>query len=335
MEWNQQTPILFSGTSHPDLSLQIASQLNVSLGKVHLEQFPDGEISCQILENVRGRSVFVVQSIAQTLDGSPNDHLMELLILVDALKRASARRIVAIIPYFGYSRQDRKDKPRVPITARLVANLLETAGVDRVLTMDLHADQLQGFFDIPLDNLYARPVLSLALQKWGIEDDVVVVAPDIGGIRLARAFANHFGGHIAIVDKKRTGAETVEVSTVIGDVKDKTVLLTDDICSTAGTLAAAANVCTQFGAKRVIAAITHGLLVGKALEKISNSSIEFILLSDSVPREPGFHHEKIRIISAAGLFAEAVRCILQDTSISSLFDLENWREKEKKQLSNH
>ena len=322
-----QPPVIFAGSSHPQLSNQIASYLGVSLGKANLCTFPDGEISVQIMENVRGRDVFVIQSIYE----KPNFYLMELLIMIDALKRASANSIVAVLPYFGYSRQDRKDRPRVPITAKLVANLLETAGATRVLTMDLHADQLQGFFDIPVDNLFARPQFALTLQSWGF-NNLVVVAPDVGGIRLARAFATHLGGEIAIVDKRRLAADEVEVTTVIGDVAGKTVLLTDDICSTAGTLVAAADVCVRRGATKVFAAVTHGLLVGNGLEKLEKSQIELLMISNTIPREEDFSHSKILTVSVASLFGEAITCILSARSISSLFDGKNWCQREEKHL---
>src|SRR5579872_587310 len=253
--------MLFAGTSHPELAQQIAADLGVQLGKVLIETFPDNEIGVQILENVRGRDVFVLQSIAR----HPNLYLMELLILVDALKRASARSIVAVIPYFGYARQDRKGKGRVPITAKLVADLLEKAGVTRVLTLDLHTEQIQGFFDIPVDNLYARPVLVEAVEKLGLIN-LVVVAPDVGSIKLARDFAEGLKVDFAIVDKRRVNAKQVEIDALIGEVTGKNVLLVDDMCTTGGTLKTAANVCKKAGAKSVIAAATHGLLVGKVFE---------------------------------------------------------------------
>lgn len=307
--------LLFSGSSHPVLAQEIADDLGVSLGKVHLEQFPDGEISLQVLENVRGRDTFIVQTIA--LD--PNYYLMELLVLVDALKRASAKSIVAVIPYFGYCRQDRKDKPRVPITAKLVANMLEVAGVTRVVTMDLHAGQLQGFFDIPVDNLFSRVLMAEAFKKEK-PDDLIVVAPDSGSVKIARDYAAHLQVDFAIIDKHRKNAHEVEVTTVIGDVAGKDVLLADDMCSTAGTLVSAAKACQEKGAKRIFATVTHGIFVGQAVTKIEQSPIQALLMSNTIPetdRLKGF--TKMKPVSVASLFAQAIRCINSRESISSLF----------------
>lgn len=315
--------LLFSGSSHPALSKEIADYFGMSLGKVELGRFPDGEISLQVMENVRGRDVFVVQSIA--LD--PNNFLMELLIMVDSLKRASASTVSVVIPYFGYARQDRKDRPRVPITAKLVANLLENAGVDRVLTMDLHTEQLQGFFDIPVDNLYGRPCLAQAFKEDYLEDNVVVVAPDVGSVKLAKAYARNMGVDFAIVDKHRCDAKCVEVVTLIGDVKGKDVLLADDMCSTAGTLVSAANVCQGKGAKRIFAATTHGVFVGNSVQKIEQSPIERMYVSNTVPdceRVANFH--KLRSVSVANLFGRAIECIISRESISSLFQTESLKE---------
>ncbi len=304
--------MLFSGSSHPELASQVAGCLGMSLGKVLIEAFPDGEIGVQILENVRGRDVFVLQTIARR----PNHYLMELLILVDALKRASAKSIVAVIPYFGYARQDRKDKGRVPITAKLVANLLEKAGVTRVLTMDLHAEQIQGFFDIPVDNLYARPVLLGAIKKLELEN-LVVVTPDIGSIKLARAYANELKVDIAIVDKRRVSAKQVEMSALIGDVEGRDVLLVDDMCSTGGTLKTAAGVCKKAGAKRVIAAVTH--FVGQTFEE---SAIERMFVSNTIPLPgQGDSLERLEVVSVADLFGKAIDSIVGAKSISSLFIL--------------
>ena len=310
-------PHIFSGTSHPGLAKEVADCLGVQLGKISIERFPDGEISLQIQENVRGRDVFVFQSVA--LD--PNNYLMELLIMIDALKRASARSISAVIPYFGYCRQDRKDKPRVPITAKLVANLLVNAGATRVLTMDLHAGQVQGFFDVPVDNIFGRPVLADAFMKLMPSDsDIVVVTPDVGSVKLARAYGRHLNTGFAIVDKLRTSATEVDVATVIGDVKGKDVLLADDMCSTGGTLVSAAKACREKGAKRIFAAVTHGILVGDALEKIEKSPIEALIISNTVPAtESVLKCSKVRIISIAPLLAQAIGCIISKESISSLY----------------
>ena len=309
-------PFLFSGSSHLDLAQEVADRLGTRLGKVAIERFPDGEISLQILENVRGRDVFVFQTIA--LD--PNNFLMELLILIDALKRASARSIAAVIPYYGYCRQDRKDKPRVPITAKLVANILVNSGATRVLTMDLHAGQLQGFFDIPVDNIVSRPILVEAIK--GLSDNqMVVVTPDIGSVKLARAYARLLGCELAVVDKLRVSAECVDAVTFIGDVKGKDVLLADDICSTAGTLTSAAKACREKGASRIFAAVTHGLFVGNALERLENSPIESLLVSNTVPAAESVKKcSKIRIISIASLLSQAIRCIISKESISSLYE---------------
>ncbi len=306
--------LLFGGSSHPCLFQQITECLGVSPGKMELGTFPDGEIFVQVLENVRGRDVFILQSIA----GKPNDYLMELLIIIDAMRRASARTVSVIIPYFGYSRQDRKDQPRVAITAKLVANLLVTAGTNRVLTMDLHADQLQGFFDIPLDNLFARPILLGAIRDWDLSE-TVIVAPDLGSIKMVRAYAKALDVGLAIVDKRRTGPDRVEGTTVIGDLKGKRVLLVDDICSTAGTLVNAASACIDAGAKEVYAAITHGLFAKQALTRLNESVIKKVFVTNTVPGVEHLKHPRIEQVSSAGLFSEAINCIISANSISSLF----------------
>ena len=303
--------LVFSGTSHVKFAEEIASELGVSLGKVLIEKFPDEEIGVQILENVRGRDVFVVQTIAH----KPNFYLMELLILVDALKRASARSITAVIPYFGYSRQDRKDKGRVPITAKLVANLLETAGVTRVLTMDLHAAQIQGFFDIPLDNLFARKVLAEEVKKDF--SNSVVVTPDIGSIRLARQMSHELGADIAIVDKKRVHSKQVETGALIGSVEGKNVLLVDDICSSGATLKAAASLCKKKGAKSVKAAVTHGLFKS---DLFHDSKLDQVITTNTIPLEKSFEKSSlIKQVTVAPLFARAMRSIVENTSIASLY----------------
>lgn len=320
MQSSDQNILLFSGSSHPKLANEVAECLGIKLGRIDLERFPDGEISLQILENVRGRDAFVFQSVA--LD--PNNLLMELLIMIDALKRASARSIAVILPYFGYCRQDRKDKPRVPITAKLVANLLVNAGATRILTMDLHAGQLQGFFDIPVDNLFARPVLAESSKKM-CGSNFIVVTPDIGSVKLARAYASQLGVDIVIVDKHRSTATQVEVVTIIGDVKGKDVLLADDICSTAGTLVSAAKACREKGANRIFAVATHGILVGNAVDKIEKSPIEALMISNTIqPTDRLKNSAKIRTVSVAPLFAQAIRCIISRESISSLCDTGNF-----------
>ena len=304
---------LFAGTSHPELAQQIAKELGIRLGKIRIETFPDEEIGVQILENVRGKDVFVLQTIAR----HPNPYLMELLIIVDALKRASAQSITAVMPYFGYARQDRKNLNdaggRVPITAKLVANMLEKAGVSRVLTMDLHAEQIQGFFDIPVDNLLARPLLLEAAKKEGW-DKSVVVAPDIGSLRLARDFAEDLKVEYAIVDKRRVNAKRVEAKALIGDVQSQNVILVDDICSTGGTLKKASLVCKASGSKAIRAVVTHGIFV-KAFEE---SAIEKMFVTNTIPLPKGLP-KRIRSVSVAPLFAKAIEAIAGAKSISSLF----------------
>jgi ribose-phosphate pyrophosphokinase len=317
MELNNENLVLFSGSSDKQLPNEIAKFLHVKLGDIKLERFPDGEIGVQVLESVRGKDTFVIQSVS--LD--PNNYLVELLIIIDALKRASARSVVAVIPYFGYCRQDRKDKPRVPITAKLVANLLEKAGATRVLTMDLHAGQLQGFFDIPVDNLYARPIMVSKLKEYNLKNPIVV-APDIGSVKLARAYANHLKCDMAIVDKIRANATTVEASTLIGDVRGKDVLLADDMSSTGSTLVSAAKACREKGANRVLAAVTHGIFVEDSVSKIENSHIEALLMSNTVPWSDRFKgSKKIKPVSVASLFGYAISCVVQAKSISSVFEM--------------
>lgn len=309
--------LLFGGTSHPLFNERLAQALGIPLGRVLFSPFPDGEIYVQILDNVRGRDVFVVQTIA----GKPNYYLMELLILLDALKRASAKSIVAVIPYFGYARQDRKDKPRVPITAKLVADLLATAGATRVLTMDLHASQIQGFFDIPVDNLYARPWLLKAIEEAGVAGpSLVVAAPDLGAIKQARAYANGLNADFALLDKRRISSEKVEVYSIIGGVEGLDVLFVDDLISTGGTLVAAAEACQQAGARRIFAVATHGLLVGQALEAIGKSPIETLFTTDTVPARAG-EEKRVKRVSVAELFGEAMRCVVSDRSLSKIFDM--------------
>jgi len=305
---------LFAGTSHPELAQQIAKELGIRLGKIRIETFPDEEIGIQILENVRGKDVFVLQTIAR----HPNPYLMELLIIVDALKRASARSITAVMPYFGYARQDRKDKGRVPITAKLVANMLEKAGVSRVLTMDLHAEQIQGFFDIPVDNLLARPLLLEAAKKEGWSKSVVV-APDIGSLRLARDFAQDLKGEYAIVDKRRVNAKRVEAKALVGDVQGQNVILVDDICSTGGTLKIASKVCKANGSKAVRAVATHGIFAhGSYVGAFEESAIEKMFVTNTIPSPKRFS-SRIRYVSVAPLFAKAIEAIAGVKSISSLF----------------
>ncbi|PIS01938.1 MAG: ribose-phosphate pyrophosphokinase [Chlamydiae bacterium CG10_big_fil_rev_8_21_14_0_10_42_34] len=303
-----RSTMLFAGSSHPELAKDVASSLGVDLGKVLIESFPDGEIGVQILENVRGKDAFVLQSPARR----PNHYLMELFILVDALKRASARSIVAVIPYFAYARQDRKEKGRVPITARLVANLLEKAGATRVLTMDLHTEQVQGFFDIPVDHLHARLLFVKALKEKKLKD-AVVVSPDVGSNKMARKFAEDLKLDLAIVDKRRVNGRSVEVNAIIGDVKGKQVILVDDICSTGGTLETAAKICKQEGAKSVFAVVTHALLMGSSKLK----GIDQLFITDSVPASR--QAKELQVVTIAPLLAKAIENVTADKSISSLF----------------
>jgi ribose-phosphate pyrophosphokinase len=304
--------ILFSGSSHSELANELAAALKVKLGSVAIEAFPDGEIGVQILENVRGKDVCLLQSIARR----PNHYLMELLILVDALKRASAKSIVAVIPYYGYARQDRKEKGRVPITAKLVADLLERAGVTRVLTMDLHTEQIQGFFNIPVDNLYARPLFVKELKALSLQN-LVVVSPDVGSNRMARKFAEDLKVDLAIVDKRRVSAERVATA-LIGDVVGKNVVLVDDICSTGTTLATAASVCKKEGAKSVSVCVTHALMVGRALQ---GNEFDRIFVTNTVPGIEALKRSNLTIISVAGLLGQAIERLLKAQSISSLFTI--------------
>ncbi|MBS0620108.1 MAG: ribose-phosphate pyrophosphokinase [Verrucomicrobia bacterium] len=303
--------MLFAGTSHPELAQQIAHCLNIPLGKAFIGKFPDGEIGVQVQESVRGRDVFIVQSMAH----HPNSYLMELLIFIDALKRASARSIVAVIPYYGYARQDRRGMEREPITAKLVADLLQTAGATHVLTMDLHAEQIQGFFDIPVDNLTARPLLVEALSKE-IADGCVVVAPDIGSIKLARSYAGAMKVDLAIVDKRRISAKQVETEALIGNVTGKRVVLIDDVCSTGTTLKNAAQVCKEAGALSVTAVFTHGLFAGNAFEE---SEIDKIVMANTAPSLEQVGKVPTEIISVAPLFSKAIESIVGATSISSQY----------------
>lgn len=301
--------MLFCGRSHPKLAEEIAGCLGVKLGEAHIEDFPDGEIGIQIKENVRGRDVFIVQSIARR----PNFYLMELLILIDAFKRASARSIVAVIPYYGYGRQDRKNKGREPITAKLVADLLERAGVTRVMTMDLHTEQIQGFFNIPVDNLYARPVLIEAFKKEGVKDSVVVT-PDIGGVKLAREFSSDLGTDMAIVNKRRLDAEKVETDALIGEIKGRDALLVDDMFSTGGTMRKAAGVCRAHGSKKVFGVVTHGLMLTKQVDELDK-----LLITNTVPLPEGNTFTNVEVVSVASVFAKAIEYVMQGLSISSMF----------------
>ncbi len=307
---------IFSGNSNPDLAQRICDCLGVPLGAARVRRFSDGEVMVEIGENVRGRDVYVVQSTC----APTNDNLMELLVITDALKRASAATITAVIPYYGYARQDRKAAPRTPITAKLVADLITTAGVNRVVTIDLHAGQIQGFFNIPVDNLYAAPVILNYLKDRFSGEQVVMVSPDAGGTERARAFAKRLQYSLAVIDKRRTGPNVAEVMHLIGDVRDKIAIILDDMVDTAGTLTQAAKALKANGAKAIYACATHGVLSGPAIERINSSDIEEVVLTDTIP---GSAHEtvtsKIRTLSVADLLAEAIRRIHEDESVSSLF----------------
>jgi len=307
--------LIFTGNANPELAKKICQHLKIKLGKALVGRFSDGEVRVKIEDNVRGRDVFVIQPTCPPV----NENLMELLIMLDALRRASARRITAVIPYFGYARQDRKDQPRVPITAKLVANLLTVAGASRVLTLDLHAGQIQGFFDIPLDHLYAVNVFIEYFKKLKIKNDLVVVSPDVGGIKMARAYAKRFKASLAIVDKRRNSPESTEVMHLLGEVKGKTAILVDDLIATGSSLVEAAKVLKERGAKKIYACVTHGVLSGDAVKKLENSFIDFLVITDSIPLPPEKRSKKIKVVSVAGLFAEAIKRIHLEKSISILF----------------
>jgi ribose-phosphate pyrophosphokinase len=305
---------LFTGNANRPLAEKIADYLSISLGDAEISRFSDGEIAVKYNENIRGADVFIVQPTC-----APADILMELLLMIDAAKRASAKRITAVIPYFGYARQDRKDQPRVALSAKLVANMISTAGTDRVLTMDLHSPSIQGFFDIPFDHLYSSAIFVDFIKSQGL-DNPVVVCPDIGSIKRARAYANRLGTDIAIVDKKRTGPNAVESVTLIGSVKGRDVILFDDMIDTAGTLCAAAGLTKESGAKRIIAACTHAILSGRSPEAIEESPMSRVVVSDTLLIPPEKLDGKIQVLSAGALFGEAIKRIHNEESISSLFD---------------
>lgn len=309
---------IFTGNSHPDLAQEIADILGVPLGKAKVSTFSDGEISVDIDETVRGADVFVVQSTSSPV----NNNLMEVLIMIDAFKRASAGRITVVMPYYGYARQDRKVKSRDPITAKLVADLLTAAGAHRVLTMDLHAAQIQGYFNIPVDHLLGSPILSNYFAEKGLEDveDVVVVSPDLGSVTRARKFADRLQAPIAIIDKRRPKANVSEIMNIIGDIEGKQCILIDDMIDTAGTIANAANALVELGATKVYACCTHGVLSGPAFERINNSAIEELVMLNTVKLPERNDLAKFKSISVAPLFAEAIQRIYDDKPISKLFE---------------
>jgi ribose-phosphate pyrophosphokinase len=308
---------LFHGNSHPQLAQGVASYLHTPLRDRLVSRFADGEIRVEIHENVRGRDVFILQPTCATDEGSVNDHLMELLVMVDAVRRASANRVTAVVPYFGYARQDRKDKPRVPITAKLVANLLVRAGIDRLLTMELHAGQIQGYFDIPVDHLYAKPIFLEEMRRFPPEE-LVVVAPDAGSAKVNRSYADRLNSGFAIVGKSRYAADASQALTLTGDVKDKHCFIIDDIIATGGTMVNAARMLKEYGAKSVRAAVAHGIFAGPAFERLADSEFEEFIVTDSIPLREGAP-PVIRQVSVARLLGEAIRRTHFQLSISSLF----------------
>ena len=310
------TLMVFTGNANPKLATDVVKRLNIFLGRATVGRFSDGEVTVEILEHVRGRDVFVLQSTCVPT----NDNLMELLIMVDALKRASAGRITAAVPYFGYSRQDRRPRSaRVPITAKVVANMLQAVGVDRLLTVDLHADQIQGFFDIPVDNIYAAPILLGDIWKHQYKD-LLVVSPDVGGVVRARALAKRLESDLAIIDKRRPKANASEVMNIIGEVKDRTCVIMDDMVDTAGTLCKAATALKAHGAKKVLAYCTHAVLSGSAVSRIAESDLDELVVTDTIPlRDDARACGKIRQISIAELLAETMLRISNEESVSSLF----------------
>ncbi len=307
--------LVFSGNSNRKLAEDICAILKIALGKAMVDKFSDGEIRVKIDQNARGHDVFIIQSTSYP----SNDNLMELLILIDALRRASAQRITAVLPYFGYARQDRKDQPRVPITAKLVANLLTTAGADRILTVDLHAGQIQGFFDIPLDHLFAVKTFTEYIRSLKLKD-LVIVSPDVGGIKTARAYAKRLNAGLAIVDKRRIDDKQAEVMHVMGDVKGKHAVIVDDMVSTAGSLVEATEAIRKEGAKDVYATITHAVLCGPALERIKKSSLKQLVVTDTISVGREKRVNAIKVLSVAPILAEAIKRIHGEESVSVLFD---------------
>ena len=310
---------VFCGTSNRPLAQSICEYMGIDLGKCTVDAFPDGETFVKIEENVRGEDIYVVQSTSPPT----NHHLMEMFIMMDALRRSSAQRITAVLPFYGYARQDRKDQPRVPITAKLVANLLVAAGTNRVLTMDLHAQQIQGFFDIPVDHLYAAPVMYDYLRQMDLPD-LVVVSPDVGGIKMAHAYSQVLNAGLAIVAKRRKSATEIESMTVIGDIRGKTVLMVDDLTETAGTLTTAAKLLKRKGAKRIYACVSHALLNDLGIQRLKASVIDELITTDSVLRAPidGF---KVTTLSVASLLGEAIKRIHNNSSVTTLFDFKGGR----------
>ncbi|MGE5279592.1 MAG: ribose-phosphate diphosphokinase [Deltaproteobacteria bacterium] len=306
---------IFSGNANTALAKDIAKELGKKLGGIMVSRFSEGEIRIKIDDNVRGKDVFLVQPTCPPV----NENMMELLIMLDAFKRASAGRITAVIPYYGYARQDRKDQPRVPISAKLVANLLTVAGADRILTMDLHAGQIQGFFDIPMDHLFAANVFVEYIEKLKLKD-LVIVSPDVGGIKTARAYAKRLGAGLAIVDKRRISPERAEVMNIMGEVEGRDAVLVDDLIATGGSLLEAAQALKKNGVKKIYAAVVHGVLSGNAVQSIERSILEELIVTNTIPLSEEKKSKKIRVLSVAPLLAEAIKRIHKEESISCLFD---------------
>ena len=306
--------LVFAGSSNIPLSEKIVKEIGISLGALEVKRFSDGEIWVKYGENIRGREVFVIQST-----NPPAENLMELLIMIDAAKRASAKRVTAVIPYFGYARQDRKDQPRVSVTAKLVANLLTEAGADRVVTMDLHASQIQGFFDIPVDHLYGSSIFIHHLKN--LSDNLAVVSPDVGGIKIARAYAKMLHSGLIVIDKRRPKQNLAEIMNIIGEVEDKDILLVDDLIDTAGTFVGASKALKDKGARKIFGAVTHPLLSGPAFKRLNESEVDTLFVTDTINFDSS-QSEKIKILSAAPLFAEAILRTYNNESISSLFNID-------------
>ena len=316
--------MVFGGRASMELAAKISDGLGVDLGQVTLKTFSDGEIYCRYEESIRGADVFLVQSTAANVDEgmTPNDALVELLAMIDAAQGASAHRIIAVMPWYGYARQDKKSAPREPITARIIAHCLERVGVDRVLTMDLHAGQIQGFFDVPVDHMTAMPMLSDHIASFGFDEETVIVSPDAGRVKTARNFARKIGTHWAVMEKERPAQQVAEIGYVVGDVEGKTAVLVDDMIDTAGTLTAAAQTVLDEGAKRVIACATHGVFSGPAYERLADSNIEQIVVTDTLPQRPGAP-DKITVVSTASTLADSIRRIFSDDSVSEIFAGQN------------
>lgn len=311
---------IFAGRSNRTLAEAICKSIDVPLGKVLLRDFPNGETFARIEENVRGEDTYIVQSTCPPV----NQNMMELFIMIDALRRASAKRITAVLPFYGYARQDRKDQPRVPISAKLVANLLVSAGANRVLTVDLHAQQIQGFFDIPVDHLYAAPVMFEYLKTMDLGEQIAVVSPDVGGIKMAHAYSQLLHADLAIVAKRRMSDTEIETVSVIGKVRDKTVVLVDDLTETAGTLVSAAKILRRRGAKRIIAVVSHAVLNDLGIKRLRKSNIDELITTDTVPRPP-IEGVKLTTCSVAGLLGEAIKRIHTNSSVTSLFEFDGIR----------